>query len=136
MMAKRQQWSFFSTMEPYSHTHSSTFPPELHQGPRPLVWIANGLGKSSQQKQTTQDYLILTVKLDSVLMCLCVCGKNLNFLSWAIRPVFADPVMTELINRKSLLKKCQAFFTSVGGDHRVTAISPRISQYCQLASLA
>ena len=32
------------------------------------------------------------MKLDSVLMCLCVYGKKLNFLSWAIRPVFADPV--------------------------------------------
>ena len=62
-------------MKLYSPTQSSNFPPELHDGPRPLVRIANGLGKSSQQKQTTQDYFILAVKLDSVLMCLCLCQK-------------------------------------------------------------
>ena len=45
--------------ELYSHTQSSTFSPELHQGPNPAIQIANGLGKSSQQKQTTQDYFIL-----------------------------------------------------------------------------
>ena len=49
-------------------------------------------GKSSQQNQTTQCCLILVVKLDSVLMCLCVCAKKVSFLSWVIRPVFADPV--------------------------------------------
>ena len=90
-MAKRQQGSLFSTTKLYRDTQSSTFPPELHDGPRPLVRITNGLG-SSQQKQTTQDFFILAVKLDSVLMCLCVCDQKLNFLSWAIRPVFADPV--------------------------------------------
>ena len=59
-------------------------------GPKPLVRMANGLGRSSQQKQkqTTQDFFILAVKLDSVLMCLCVCDEKIfNFLSWAIRPV-------------------------------------------------
>jgi len=90
MMAKRQQKSLFSTTKLYSDTQSSTFPPELHDGPRLLVQITNGLERSSQQKQTTQDFFMLAVKLDSVLMCLC--DKKLNFLSWAIRPVFADPV--------------------------------------------
>jgi len=75
-MVKRQQRSLFSTTELCSHTQSSTFSPELHQGPRQLVQIANGLVKNSQQKQTTQDYFILAVKLDSVLMCLCVYGKK------------------------------------------------------------
>ena len=75
-----------------SHTQSTTFSPDTHQGPRPLIRIIRGKGKSSQQKQITQDFFILTVKLDSILIYLCVCGKNLNFLSWAIRPVFADPV--------------------------------------------
>jgi len=83
---------YSSTTKPYSDTQSFTFPPELHDGPRPLVQIANGLGKSSQQKQTTQDFFILAAKFDSVLVCLCVCDKKLNFLSWAIRSVFADPV--------------------------------------------
>jgi len=54
-MAKRQQRSLFSTTKLYNHTQ---------------VQIANALGKSSQQKQTTQGYLILAVKLDSVLMFL------------------------------------------------------------------
>ena len=97
-MAKRQQRSLFSATKLYSDTQSSTFPPDLHDGPRPLVRIANGLGRSSQQKQTTQDFFILTVKIDSVLMCLCVCDKKLNFLSWAIRPVFADPVTYWLVD--------------------------------------
>ena len=75
-MAKRQQGSLLSTTKLYGHTQSSSFPPELHDGPRLPVWIANVLGKSSQQKQTTQDFFILAVKLDSVLMCLCVCDKK------------------------------------------------------------
>ena len=73
MMAKRQQSFLFNTMKLYSDTQSSTFPPELHDEPKPFVQIANGLGKSSQQKQTTQDFFILAVKL---------CDKKLNFLSW------------------------------------------------------
>jgi len=92
MMTKRQQRSLFSTTKLYSDIQSSTFPPKLHDEPRPLVRIANGLGRSSQPKQTTQDFFSLAVKLGSVLMCLCVCDKKLNFLSWAIRPVFAEPV--------------------------------------------
>ena len=90
MMAKREQRSLFNTTELCSHTQSSTFSPELHQGPRPLVRIANRLGK--KQSAALKGYFILAVKLDSALMCLCVCAKKLNFLSWAIRPVFADPV--------------------------------------------
>jgi len=35
-----------------------------------------GWKKSSQQKQTTQGYFTLAVKLDSVLICICVCDKN------------------------------------------------------------
>ena len=95
MMTKRQQKSLFSTMKLYSDIQSSTFPPEFHDEPRPLVQIANGLGRSSQQKQTTQDFFILAVKLDSALMCLC--DKKLSFLSWAIRPVFAEPVKNNKI---------------------------------------
>jgi len=95
MMTKRQQRYLFSTKKLYSDIQSSTFPPELHDEPKPLVRIANGLGRSSQQKQTTQDFFILAVKLDSVLTCLC--DKKLNFLSWAIRPVFAEPVTIIII---------------------------------------
>jgi len=78
----------------FTVTHS---PLPLHQSfikdpDYSYIRIANGLGRSSQQKQTTQDYFILAVKLDSVLMCLCVCGKKLNFISWAIKLVFTDPV--------------------------------------------
>jgi len=75
-MTKRQQRSLLSTMKLYNDIQSSTFPPELHDEPRPLVRIANGLGRSNQQKQTTQDFFILAVKLDSVLMYLCVCDKK------------------------------------------------------------
>ena len=60
--------------------------------PSPSIKDPNHLRKSSQQKQKTQDYFILAVKLDSALMCFCVCGKKLSFLSWAIRLAFADPV--------------------------------------------
>jgi len=107
-IAKR---SLFSTTKLYSHTQSSTFPLELHEG-RGLVedsserkvlrahWRSvrsvrtdrQWARKNSQQKQTTQDYFILALKLDKALMCLCVCRKKFNFLSWVIRPVFADPV--------------------------------------------
>jgi len=103
MMAKRQQRPLFSTTKLYSDTQSSTFPPELHDASRPLVWITNGLERSSQQKQITQDFFILAVKLDSVLMYLCVCDKKLNFMSWVIRPVFADPVTYCVIKRLSQL---------------------------------
>ena len=51
----------------------SYFSPDLRQESRR---IANGLGKSSQEKQTTQDYYILVVKLDSALMCFRVVTKN------------------------------------------------------------
>ena len=45
------------------------------------------------------------MKLDSVLMCLCVCDKKLNFLSWTIRLVFADPVTYYVVQSISLLKE-------------------------------
>ena len=45
LMAKRERRSLFNTTELYSHTQFSTFSPELHQGPKPLVQIANWLGK-------------------------------------------------------------------------------------------
>jgi len=60
------------------------------------------MGKSSQQKQTTQDFFILAVKLDSVLICLCVCDKKFNFLSWAIKLVFAEPVTYTKVNQYPL----------------------------------
>ena len=34
----------------------------------------------------------MAVKLDSTFIKLCVCVKKSNFLSWAIRTVFVDPV--------------------------------------------
>ena len=51
--------------------------------------------KNYQEVTNWSKWLILAVKLDSVLMCLCVCDKKLNFLSWAIRPVFAEPVTND-----------------------------------------
>ena len=92
MIVERQHKSLSSTMELYGHTPPSTCSPALHQGPRSLVWIASGLGKSSQRNQTTQCCLILVVEPDSVLMYLCICAKKSNFSSWAIRRVFTDPV--------------------------------------------
>ena len=48
--------------------------------------------KSSQQKQTASLWSNVAVKLDSAFTKLCVCVKKSNFLSWAIRTVFVDPV--------------------------------------------
>ena len=45
MIVKRQQKSSSSITELYSHTQPSTCSPELHQGPRSLIWIASGLGE-------------------------------------------------------------------------------------------
>ena len=64
----------------------------LHQDSRPLVQLATVLEKSSQQKQTTLLRPTVTVKFDSTFIKLCVCVKKSNFLSWAIRTVFADSV--------------------------------------------
>ena len=99
MVVKRQQRSLIDTMELYSHIQSSTFSAELHQGPRPLVWIVKGLGKSIQQQHTTQDYFISAVKLVSVLMYHRVYGKKLNFLSWAVGGWMAG---------KGYMKKCRS----------------------------
>ena len=75
-MTKKQQRSIFSTTKLYSDIQSSTFSPELHDEPRPLVWIANGLGRSSEQKLTTQAYFILAIKLDRVsYVTLCLLQK-------------------------------------------------------------
>ena len=76
MLVGKQQRPSFNTIVLCSHTEPSNFSPELHQAPIPVVRIANGVGKSSQQKQTTEAYFILALKLGSVLMCLCVCDKK------------------------------------------------------------
>jgi len=47
--------------------------------------------KSSQQKQTTQVWLVLIVEFNSLFMYLCV-GEKSDLLTWAIRPVLPDPV--------------------------------------------
>ena len=85
-MAKRHQvlGQCHGALQSY-HTQSSSFSPELHRGPRPLVRIANGLTKCSQQKQTTRDYFNLAAKLDSVLMCLCICDKKLKYQKLLLR---------------------------------------------------
>ena len=126
-MAKKQQRSLFTPTKLYSHTQSSTFQPELHDGPRPLIQIANGLGKSSQQKQTTQDFFILAVKLDIVLMCLYACDKKLNFLSWAIKPVFADPVTFTDGPLSTLLSTLNLGTISSSNLARVPRVAPRMS---------
>ena len=53
---------------------SSTFSPapELHQGPS----IADRQRTSAGEKQPPEANLLLLATLDSVLMCLCVCGKS------------------------------------------------------------
>ena len=43
-------------------------------------------------KQTTLLWSTVAVKLDSTFIKLCVCVKKSNFLSWAIRMAFVDPV--------------------------------------------
>jgi len=55
------------------------------------IWIITRLLKSSQQKQTMQDCLVLAVQLDSSLndMYLSVCGKNYKLLLWVMLLVFA-----------------------------------------------
>jgi len=49
--------------------------PSLHQGPKPLLRLATKLGRSSQQKRTTQ---ILIVNFNGALMKLCVCDKKIK----------------------------------------------------------
>ena len=44
----------------------------------------------------------MAVKLDSAFIKLCVCVKKSNFLSWAIRTVFVDPVTYTLIKQSAL----------------------------------
>ena len=39
----------------------------------------------------------MTVKFDSAFIKLCVCVKKSNFLSWAIRPIFTDPVKYDVM---------------------------------------
>ena len=98
-------------------------PPLFHQssikGPDQSYESPNGLDKSSQQKQTTQDFFILAVKLDSALMCLCVCDKKLYFLSWTIRLVFTVTI--------TLAQN----FKAVCYPH----IKVRVSKYIQLEKL-
>ena len=36
--------------------------------------------------------LTMAVKLDSAFIRLCLCEKKSNFLSWAIRTVFVNPI--------------------------------------------
>jgi len=78
--------SFTVTLSPLPSHQSSMMDPDHSYG-SPMGWE-----KAASRLQTTQNFFILAVKFDSVLMYLCVCDNKLNFLSWAIRPVFADPV--------------------------------------------
>jgi len=59
---------------------------------RPLVQIATVLQKSSQQKQTTQVYLVLNMKFISLFMHHSVHDEKLILLAWVIRPIFSDQV--------------------------------------------
>ena len=52
------------------------------------------------------------MKLDSAFIKLCVCVKKSNFLSWAIRTVFVDPVtFHEILSRQysSIMRKPSNF---------------------------
>ena len=92
MKGNLQHRSLYNTTELYSHTQPSPGWPGLHQEPRPLTRLATVLEKRSQQKQTTLLWSTVTMKFDSAFIKLYVCVNKLNFLSWAIRPVFVDPV--------------------------------------------
>ena len=85
--------SLSSTTALYNHAQPSPGWPGFHQGPR---WLTTVLLISSQQKQTTLLWSTVAVKLDSAFIKLCVCEKKSNFLSWAIRAVFVDPVTNRL----------------------------------------
>ena len=93
MKGNLQHRSLSNTTELYSHTQPSPGWPGLHQDPRPLEYGSPLCSKkSSQQKQTTLLWSTVAVKFDSAFIKLCVCVKKSNFLSWAIRTVFVDPV--------------------------------------------
>jgi len=66
--------------------------PGLCQGHRLLVWLTTVLEKSSYKKQISLLWLSLAVIFDSAFIKLCVGVIKSNFLSWAIRPVFVDPI--------------------------------------------
>ena len=63
--------------------------------------------------QTTLLWSTVAVKLDSAFIKFCVCEKKSNFMSWAIRTVFIDPVT----------------YHCVTGDHMITLII----QSCELS---
>jgi len=48
--------------------------------------------KSSQQKQTTQVWLVFNVEFNSLFMYLCVHGEKSDLLTWVIRQVLPDLV--------------------------------------------
>jgi len=89
MIVKRQQKPSFNTMELYSPCQSSIKDPDH------LYRLSEGWGKAAGRSRPPKTILFLAVKLDSVLMYLCVGGKKMSFLSWAIRPVFVDLVKNE-----------------------------------------
>ena len=106
-MCKLSTWELWLSSlgwawQPYM---SSTFSPVFHKWSGPHVQIAKGLGKSSQRKQTTQNYFILAVKLDSVLMCLFVCDKKIELPVVGDKTGFWNPVTYSFIKTNRIMWK-------------------------------
>ena len=74
--------SFTVTLNPLS-SHQSY--PDCLYG-LPMAW--EGAASRSRPPKTSSFWQWNLI----AYWCPCVCDKKLNFLSWAIRPVFADPV--------------------------------------------
>ena len=53
-----------------------------------------------RQQQQSQCMYNLTVKFDITFIKLYVCVNKSYFLSWAIKPVFADPVTNDGVTRQ------------------------------------
>ena len=79
-----QQTSLFNTTELFSHSQPSQDWPSLHLDTRRLTQIATVLQKSSQQKQTTQVWLVLNMKFSSSFMYHSVHDEKSNLLTWVI----------------------------------------------------
>jgi len=100
--------SYSNTTELYSYTQPSPGWPGLCQGHRLLVRLATVLEKSSEKKHIPLLWLSVAVIFDSAFIKLWVCVIKSNFLSWAIRPVFADPVTYHACNSSNIIHAATA----------------------------
>ena len=118
-----------------NHSQQPSDQPSFHLDPRLLVRVTTKLQKSSQQEQITVVQLVLNVKF--VFMHHSVHSEKCNLLSWAIRPVFTDPVTYEF----NALKRRTSFLSIVpyyiGEAQKYTLsmkpvqLQPGLRQICQ-----